>query len=199
MPSQQPIGVILAGGHGVRMGGAKLTVALRGQPLIRYPLEVMRSVLGEVAVISKADILLPRMGATTVWIEPDMLNHPLFGVVEALGLAAGRPVLVCPADFPFVTPDLLAALAAQSPEGRPAVVAAAGGVPCPLLGCYQPAAAPLLSQAAHRGVSPEQTLAVLKPVLVEVGDETELFDIDTPDDLLQAAAMLDRIRPVVKG
>ena len=29
---------------------------------------------------------------------------------------------------------------------------------------------------------------------MEVADELELFDVDTPDDLLQAAAMLDRQR-----
>ena len=34
----------------------------------------------------------------------------------------------------------------------------------------------------------------LEPVLLEVDDPDELFDVNAPDDLLQAAAMLDRRR-----
>ena len=38
-----------------------------------------------------------------VWIEPDRPADPLLGVIEALELAGGRAVLVCPVDYPFVT------------------------------------------------------------------------------------------------
>jgi hypothetical protein len=42
---------------------------------------------------------------------------------------------------------------------------------------------------------------VLEPKLVEMDadDEVELFDVDTPDDLLQAAAMFDTQRPARTG
>ena len=41
-----------------------------------------------------------------------------------------------------------------------------------------------------------ETIATIDPILVEAEDPEDLFDVDTPDDLLQAAAMLDRRRAV---
>jgi molybdopterin-guanine dinucleotide biosynthesis protein A len=187
----QPIGVVLAGGPGVRIGGAKPTVALRGRPLVRYPVAAMKLVLSEVAVIAKADTALPHPLGAMVWIEPDLPVDPLLGISEALALAGGRPVLACPVDMPFVSPESLSALAAVRHGGRPAVIATRRGVVRPLLGCYLPSAVPLLEQAVHEGLSPEDATRALDPVLFELENDDELFDIDTPDDLLQASGMLD--------
>ena len=71
------------------MGGSKLTVALRGRPLITYPLDALRAVLEEVAVIGKPDLRLPSLSGVMVWIEPQEPRHPLVGIVEALALAGG--------------------------------------------------------------------------------------------------------------
>jgi molybdopterin-guanine dinucleotide biosynthesis protein A len=186
--------VILAGGPGQRIGGNKLIVALRGRPLVRYPLDAMRAAVGDVALIAKADTVLPPLSATMVWIEPDEPADPLAGIAEALALSGGRPVLVCPCDLPFVTPELFARLAVAAPEGARAVVAARAGVAYPLLGCYQPSAIQALSDAAEHGTPPLEMLASLNPALVEVADVLELFDVDTPDDLLQASGILDQRR-----
>ncbi len=186
----RPVGVILAGGPGTRIGGGKPGVALHGEPLLRYPLRAMRRALHDVAVITKAEIVLPQLEGAMVWIEPEQPVHPLLGICEALALAGGRPVLACPADLPFVTSQLLSALAG-APSSHAVVLAACRGVPRPLLGRYAPSAAPLLTQAASRGLALGDVLPRLHPTLLEVEDEVELFDVDTPDDLLQAAAMMD--------
>src|SRR5271169_6084302 len=108
MPSDPPpIGVVLAGGRGIRMGCSKSAVALRGRPLISYPLQALRAALGDVAVIGKPDLELPSLPGVMVWIEPEEPRHPLIGIVEAIALAGGRPVLVCAVDLPFVTPALI--------------------------------------------------------------------------------------------
>jgi molybdopterin-guanine dinucleotide biosynthesis protein A len=186
----RPVGVILAGGPGARIGGGKPSVALHGEALLRYPLRAMKRALHDVAVITKADITLPPLDGAMVWIEPERPVHPLLGICEALALAGGRPVLACPADMPFVTAQLLSGLAGA--DGSHAVVlAACRGVPRPLLGRYAPSAAPLLTQAADRGLALGDVLPQLHPTLVEVDDEVQLFDVDTPADLLQAAAMMD--------
>jgi molybdopterin-guanine dinucleotide biosynthesis protein A len=100
---------------------------------------------------------------------------------------------VCAADLPFVTPELIRRLARADPGRAPAVVACADGAMNPLLGCYQPRALELLVGPARAATAPLlETIAAIGPVLLEVGDPEELFDIDTPDDLLLAAAMLDR-------
>lgn len=199
---QQPIGVILAGGPGLRIGGDKEVVALRGRALLRYPLEALRAAVRDVAVISKSQTLLPRMEGVMVWIEPDEPLTPMLGIVEALSLAGGRSVLVCPADYPFVSSELLRRLAGTPPKRHKAVVAAHDGVPQPLLGCYQPSSVPLLADAIQQDIALSDALAQLNPLLVEVADELELFDVDTPDDLLQAAAIFDMPRvlyPKVKS
>jgi molybdenum cofactor guanylyltransferase len=178
------------------MGGSKLVVALQGRPLIDYPLQALKAALPEVAVIAKPDVVLPAMSGVMLWIEPEEPQHPLLGVVEALALAGGRPVLICPADLPFVTPELILRLVEARPEGAPAVIASCEGNTQPLLGCFQPEAADLLADAAYDGEVPvRQAVAAIRPKLLEVLDPNELFNVNSPDDLLQAAAILGQKVP----
>lgn len=192
-PSPEPIGVVLAGGSGRRMGGSKATVQLRGRPLISYPLGALQRALREVTVIAKADSELPQMPGVTVWIEPTTPRHPLVGIVQALALAAGRPVVIVAGDLPFVTAELLGDLARSDPGGAPAVIAAWRGEIQPLLGCYQARALDLLHDAALRADMPlRNTIEGIEPRLFELPDPDALFNVNAPDDLLQAAGMLDR-------
>lgn len=191
----RPVGAILAGGEGVRIGGEKATVELHGQPLICYPLEAVRQVVKRMAILAKSDTKLPPLSGVAVWIEPEKPRHPLVGITQALALAGGRPVLVCAADLPFVTPELVRRLVRADPGRAPAVVASARGTMQPLLGCYQPRALDLLSREARApSGAVREIIAAIDPLPVEADDPDELFDVDTPDALLQAAAMLDRRR-----
>ena len=182
--------MILAGGRGRRIGGAKATVLLRGRPLISYPLEALSASLAEVVVLAKADTELPSLPGTTVWIESEQMHHPAIGIAQALALAGGRSVLVCATDLPFVTPELVRELASGNTEGAPAVVAGSRGAMQPLLGCYHPRAARLLRAGDERPL--REQIAELAPRMVEVDDPRQLFNINAPEDLLQAAAVLDR-------
>jgi len=188
----QPIGAILAGGLARRMGGSKATVRLQGKPLISYPLEAMQAVLEEVAVIAKRDTELPSLPGVEVWVEPPSLYHPLLGVVRALELAGGRPVLACAADLPFVTPRLVGQLAHADPGDARAAIACQGGQTQPLLGCYEPAAVGALNEAARRGEAIREAVAALEPLLVQVGDPDALFNVNSPEDLSRAEAILER-------
>jgi len=189
---QQPVGVVLAGGLGQRMGGAKAMVELAGRPLICYPLEALGAAFDDVAVLAKADTELPSLPGATIWVEPQLHHHPLVGISQALALAGGRPVLVCAVDLPFVTPELVGRLAAKDPGGAPAVVASRRGAIQPLLGCYQPSSLELLGPALDRPL--RELVAAIEPRSLEVHDPDALFNINTPDDLLRAAATLDRRR-----
>lgn len=190
-----PIGAILAGGAGRRIGGDKAIVELHGKPLICYPLEALRQALADVAIVAKADTKLPFLSEVTIWIEPEVPRHPLAGITQALALADGRAVLVCASDLPFVTPALIRRIAHARPGRAPAVIACAGARTEPLIGCYQPRALQLLvREASAPSGSLRETIAAIDPVLVEVDDHDELFNVKSPDDLLLAAAMLDRQR-----
>lgn len=191
-PRSEPIGVILAGGRGRRMGGGKAGVLLGGRPLISYPLEAMSAALAEVVVLAKDDTELPSLPGTTVWIEPEHRQHPAVGILQALAMAGGRPVLVCAVDLPFVTPAVIQELAGAEPDLAPAVVASARGAIQPLLACYQPQTARLLALGDQRPL--REQVAGLAPRLLEVDDPEALFNVNAPEDLLQAAAVLDRRR-----
>ncbi|MDQ6779295.1 MAG: NTP transferase domain-containing protein [Actinomycetota bacterium] len=192
---QAPIGVILAGGRGRRLGGAKAQVELRGRPLICYPLRALREALAEVVIVAKADTRLPRgLGDVAVSVEPADPRHPLTGIVHALGLGAGRAVLVCAADMPFVSPALVTRIAGTDPAGAPAVVPICGGELQPLLALYLPAAAAAFDDdAAEAGRPLRRVVAAIGPRLLEIEDgyRRAFFNINTREDLERAAAILD--------
>ncbi len=196
-PARGPIGVVLAGGIGRRIGGAKALIQLQGRPLIEYPLDALRSVLDEVAVIAKPDTRLPELPGVTVWIEPPEPRHPLTGITEALRRAGGRPVVVCATDLPFVSAGVIRGLAGHRVPDAPAVVAGRDGEIQPLLGCYLPDAAALLSQAAAEGRAPlREVVQAIGASVFEVADPEVLFNVNSPQDLAQASAMLDDRRSV---
>lgn len=189
------VGVVLAGGQGRRIGGGKAAVALDRRPLISYPLEAIWRALGNVAIVAKLDTELPSIPGVTVWIEPDEPRHPLTGILHALSLAEGRPVLICAGDMPLVSSGLISAIAHAEPGPAGAVVASAQGELQPLLACFQPVLLEPLAQAArYPDIRLQDVMKALGPRLYEVDDPELLFNVNTPDDLLQAAAMLDRRR-----
>jgi molybdopterin-guanine dinucleotide biosynthesis protein A len=191
---REPIGVLLAGGRGSRLGGAKALVSLGGRPLICHALAALRGAVGEVAIVAKPGTALPVLNGVSVWREPAEPRHPLVGIVHALACADDRPVLVCAADMPFVTREVLAALAAADPAGAPAVVATSAerGLQ-PLLGCYQPAAGALLAAAAREGTAPvRRVVSGLGPRLFDVTDPQVLFNVNSAEDLADAEILLAR-------
>lgn len=173
------------------MGGSKATVELQGRPLVSYPLEAVWRALGKAVVVAKADTELPSLPGVTVWIEPGAPHHPLVGLCYALEMAEGRSVVVCAGDLPFVTPALVRRVAKGS-RGALAAIASAGGRTQPLLGWYDTRACEILRAfAPEDGVSLREAVDRLDPAIVEVEEPEQLFNVNTPADLLQAAAMLD--------
>jgi molybdenum cofactor guanylyltransferase len=203
--TREPIGVVLAGGLGRRIGGEKAVVELQGVPLVRYPLRALQAVLAEVVIVAKQGSALPPLPGVPIWIEPDEPRHPLAGIVHALegaGAAAelegdAREVLVSAGDLPFVEPDLVERLARADARGAPAVVPRVDGRLQPLLARYAPAAYEALAAALRRDPLPSLTdaVAVLEPRVLELDDAQPFFNVNAPEDLLTAAALLDRGPP----
>jgi molybdopterin-guanine dinucleotide biosynthesis protein A len=195
-PVRDPIGVVLAGGAGRRLGGGKAKVRLEGRPLIAYPLDALWRALGSVAVVAKRDSELPSLPGVSIWIEPDEPRHPLTGIVHALRQAEGRSVLVCATDLPLVSEQLIRRLAEADPGGAPAVVACADGRPQPALARYDAAALEPLAAALAQPARPlTEVVLGTGATLVEVADAEELFNVNSPEDLLHARASLQRRAP----
>jgi molybdenum cofactor guanylyltransferase len=179
-------GVVLAGGLGRRMRAPKAAAALAGAPLMAYPLDALRAACERVVVVAKRDTELPALGVQR-WDEPDDPRHPIAGITYALDRAAG-PILVCAADMPFVTPDVLQLIAAGLRPGVKAAVAVCEGRLEPLLAAYAPAALQLLA-AAPAGEPLRRSVESLTPALVEVAPAV-VFNVNTPADLAEAERRL---------
>ncbi|HEX6391629.1 MAG TPA: molybdenum cofactor guanylyltransferase [Solirubrobacteraceae bacterium] len=184
------LGAVLAGGLGRRIGGDKALVALEGRPLLSWPLAALRAAgIEEVAVVAKRETALPP--GLTVWLEPDEPRHPLTGLVHALRGARGRAVLACAADLALLDEATVRRVLAAAQHGDVAVVPSAGGRLQPLCALYAPAALEALQHFDPR-MSLTAAVEALGPRVAPFDDETPFFNVNSPEDLLQASALLSR-------
>jgi molybdopterin-guanine dinucleotide biosynthesis protein A len=192
--SGQVIGAVLAGGRGTRIGRPKATLDLGGRHLLEHPLTAFAHAEIEAVVVAKPNTSLPPLGVE-VWREPDEPLHPLCGIVTALERGAGRAVLVCGCDMPFVSPGLLTNLATRNDR---LVVPMAGGRLHPLIGRYEPVLLAPLRTALAELRPLQETVRQLEPALIE---EAELRELGDPDLLLfnvNEAADLQRAEEVFR-
>ena len=186
----QPIGAVLAGGRGRRLGGDKALVPIAGRPLIAWPLLALTSALARVAVVTKPGVRLPPLpDGVEVWTEPATPTHPIVGIVEALRRAEGRAVLVCAADLPLVDAGLVRALAGAPAGAAAAVVARGAGRLQPLLGRYEPAALPALAAAVPDDAPLTAVVRALAPAVVDV-PASALLNVNDRDGVRAAEEAL---------
>lgn len=186
----EPLGAVLAGGAGRRLGGAKATALLGGRPLLAYPLAALGAVLADVVVVAKGHTILPDLGAVPVWLEADEPRHPITGILHALRRAAGRDVLVCAADMPWVTPALVRRIAEADARGAPAVVPGHAVGLEPLLARYGPDALAALGRGGERPV--RETVSALGPTVLAVDELDPFANVNTEQDLARAELVLAR-------
>jgi molybdopterin-guanine dinucleotide biosynthesis protein A len=187
--SGPPVGAVLAGGRGSRIGGAKALVALAGRPLISYPLAAVEEAGLEPVVVAKAGSELPPLSYRAIR-EPELPTHPLCGIVAALRYAGERALVVVGCDMPFVDAGLLAWLG-SAPE--PLVVPSVGNRLQPFPARYGSALLPALEEALAEARALIPTLESLQPRVVaeaelaRFGDPRRLcFNVNTLADLERA-------------
>lgn len=179
------VGALLAGGAGSRLGGDKALADLRGRPLAAYAFDALRQVTDRQVLVAKADTRLPELGIET-WIEPDAIRHPLAGIVHALERADG-PVLVLAADMPLITPVALASVA----DAAGTRVARGAGRLQPLCARYEQDALPALAGFSD-GDRLTAAVEALAPEIVDFADGEQFLNVNTPEQLAQAALLLSR-------
>lgn len=192
--------VVLAGGRGRRIGGAKATVRLCGRALIDYPIAAAQAAGLTVLVVAKPETDLSGTAAdgadVDVLREPEQPTHPLLGLAVALD-HLGEPLVVVPCDLPLIPAALLASLGAA----RAPVVVARGSRIEPLLGRYEPAMAPRLRRAAVNGEGAQEVVGGLglRPLAGEALDrfgdpDRFLRNVNTRADLAAIEPLLSRAR-----
>ncbi len=183
--SAPPLVAVLAAGAALRFGGGKLDADLAGKPVGRWVLDAIAA-----AGLPPGVIVVP--GHTPAFARdsgwPVLTNICASdGIGTSIALAAsaalgqGRRLLVLLADMPLVTGDHLLALMAH-PEAATRYPDGKTGVPA-LVG---PDLLPHLAELdGNTGAGP---LLARYPQVAAPADM--LLDIDRPDDLARAAALL---------
>lgn len=198
MSTGRPVVVVLAGGEGRRIGGAKATRMLGGRTLLDRALERAAGWSGEVAVaVRDGGQAATSIGVDLLTDDP-AIPGPLAGVASALRFAAERgaeTVLTLPCDAPFLPDDLVERLTeALTPDAGVALARSGGRLhpTCALWRAGQEALAALDAYAATgRGA-----LMGLADAMGWVATDwpTEpldpFFNVNTAKDLARAEAIV---------
>ena len=197
-----PLGVILAGGQATRMGGGdKGRLRLGGLSLMDHVIDRLSPQVSGLALNANGDAA--RFADLDLPILADSIDGfagPLAGVLAGLDWAAGQGVdtiVTAAADTPFFPCDLVPRL--QLATDGMAHPLALAGTPDPRRGLARHPTFGLWPVALRDDLRAALRDGVRKVVMwtdrhdarmAEFPDEAAFFNVNTPDDLVQAEAML---------
>ncbi len=183
--------VILAGGDSRRMGQDKAMLPLGGKTLLQHVSDSVVPMFSQVIV----SVREPRAGLDLPQVcdaLPD--GGPLAGLVAALERIETPWLFAVGCDMPFVSPQVIEALALQR-AGHQAVVPVVQGHPQPLAAFYARDCLDAIRDI-HAGGGKQSLRALLERLDVCYVDEAQLkefdpqlrsfFDLDTPADVAAA-------------
>ncbi len=194
---KQPLGVILAGGQATRMGGGdKGLLALGGSTVLGHVIDRLEPQVTGVALNANGDpARFANLGLPVISDTIDGFAGPLCGVLAGLDWAATQGatyIVTAAADTPFFPCDLAPQLMlaaenagtdialARTPDGRH-----------PTFGLWPVALRDDLRAALNDGLR-KVVLWTDKHSAAEAQfpDDAAFFNVNTPDDLAKAQAML---------
>ena len=196
------VGAILAGGRSARMGGqAKAFVQLGGRPMIETVIQRLRPQVSSLLLcVDEADAPFVALGLPLVTDVVRSHRGPLTGLCSALAFLQHATdanwLLLCPCDAPFLPADLAQRLLAGAVEQDCAVASARyAGHAQPTFSAWRvdtfAAIETAVLQRGQGGLM--HMLGLLPHVLVDWPEQAPppFFNINTPEELAQAAAWLD--------
>ena len=178
--------VILAGGLGTRIGGAKGLQHLHGRALIDWVLDAVSKQSEEILLnVNGEQSAYARFGLTIIADETPGWPGPLAGLQSAMRYARHDWVACVPCDTPFLPDDLIARLfAAASTNAAEAAVAVVGGRRQPTIALYHKNILPGLDAYLNSGgrkVKDWQGTLHLSEVVFD--NAVAFTNINSPDDL----------------
>lgn len=196
----QPLGLILAGGKATRMGGGdKGLLPLGGTPILTHVIERLRPQVKALALNANSDPA--RFAAFELPVVCDSIEGfagPLAGVLAGLDWAAGAGgeyIVTAAADTPFFPADLVPRLLLAAEESqKPIALARTGGGRHPTFGLWPVRLRENLRTALSKGTrkivawADEHGTAYADFPIVGFDP---FFNVNTPDDLADAEAILE--------
>ena len=200
-------GALLAGGRSLRMGRDKCLAEIAGKPMVTYVIARLRPQVHRIVIIANDDP--ERFAGTCLPVVADTVEGhagPLAGLHAALEWAISetpeaRFVATVPVDTPFIPEDMVARLMlALRANDVGSAIAASGGMRHPATGLWDVSLIGEVEDALRTGTramtrfAEMQKSAVVDFPLIEIGDTAidPFFNVNTPDDLQQAEALLSR-------
>jgi molybdopterin-guanine dinucleotide biosynthesis protein A len=169
-------GVLLVGGESRRFGSPKALAALDGETLGERAWGVLNEAFERVMAVGKEGDALPL--PFPVFDDGSDERAAIVGVAASLRLAETDLCVVLPTDMPFVSVELLQALA-EAAAGVDAAIVQTG----PLPGAYRRSVLPILERRIAAGeLGLRDALADLETCVVDA-DPAELRNVNTPEDL----------------
>lgn len=196
-PRKHLTGAIMAGGRSRRLGQDKARLKLAGQPLALWVAQRLAPWASDLWLVTNTpldhlDLGLPILSD----LVPD--QGPLGGLRTALFYSRTPWVLAASVDNPFLSTDLLAALAGRAGKTRRAAVVYVsdrGLEPFP--GLYHVRLLQRLTDYLQKGLHVRPFLEQMRPEIVPAkefpGPQPQagfLFNLNTPEDLRRAEAWL---------
>lgn len=194
---KQPLGVILAGGQATRMGGGdKGLLTLGGSTILSHVIDRLEPQVAQLALNANGDSArFANLGLPVISDSISGFAGPLSGVLAGLDWAAEKGashIVTAAADTPFFPCDLVAQLllAAETADADIALARTSDGRH-PTFGLWPTALRYDLRSALQGGLR--------KVVLwtdqhgaatAHFPDDAAFFNVNTPDDLAKARAML---------
>ncbi len=190
-------GIVLAGGSSRRLGIDKNTLTFAGQCLLEIVIERASAVCTEVIVACGSRSFEPWRGPPVRFV-PDAISGqgPLAGLHAALTAAREEFALVVACDMPFLSPRLLAYMAAL-PRRYEALVPLVDGRWHPAHAVYARSCLPMIEGLLAQGRNKMEDLIdglrvqPLSEDAVRGSDpgELSLFNLNTARDLTRARAL----------
>jgi molybdenum cofactor guanylyltransferase len=196
------MGLLLAGGRSMRMGGGdKCLRALAGRPLLAHVIARLRPQVGGLLLNANGDpARFAAFGLPVVGDSPPDYAGPLAGILAGLEwtqrAAPERSLLLsAPTDAPFLPRDLVARLrAVRAAAGADIAMAASGGRTHPVVGLWPVA----LAGALRRAVVEEGLRKVdlwtaryrVATVDFPIAGRDPFFNANRPEDLAEAERLI---------
>lgn len=201
---KQPLGIILAGGQARRMGGGdKALLPLGNSTLLGHVINRLEPQVGDLALNANGDqTRFQTFGLPVLADSIDGFVGPLAGVLAGLDWAAetgASHVVSAAADTPFLPPDLVPQLLLKAEQTGAPIVLSASDDPTegvrrqPTFGLWPVALREDLRDALNSGLRKiviwtQQHNAAL--ATFPTAAYNPFFNVNTPEDLIRAEAML---------
>ena len=193
-------GIILAGGKSSRLGRDKASEIVNGKPLLQWVTDRLEQVAAEIVIVKAAGQQLPPIDTRgPLTVTEDILpgRGPLAGIHSGLQSASHDLSIAAGCDMPLLCVPLLRELCRLA-EGYDVVMPTRKGRPQPLHAVYRRNCVEAIEKELRAGRL--KVISFLDAVRVRYVDEDEwvlfdgeglsFFNVNSDDDLKQAAALL---------